>query len=72
MGKGKKRKAKGKNPVADAPSMSYADGGPFLTEPAQERTKETRLSLDLPAGLSPVQESDPNKLLPNRVAEAAP
>jgi len=46
--------------------------GSFLAEPPQERTKETRLSLDLPAGLSPIQESDPNKLLPNQVAEAAP
>jgi len=52
--------------------MSCADGGSFLAEPPQERTKETRLSLDLPAGLSPAQESDPNKLLPNQVAEAAP
>jgi len=29
--------------------MSCADGGSFLAEPAQERTKETRLSFDLHA-----------------------
>jgi len=63
---------KDRNSVAHAPSMSCADGGTFLAEPPQESTKETRLYLDLPAGLSPIQKSDPNKLLPNQVAEAAP
>jgi len=73
LGKAKdeRRKTKGREPVAYAPSVSYADGGTFwLSRP--KKYQKTRLLLDLSAGLSLVQESDPNKLLPNQVAEAAP